>query len=1509
MFSRRRARVSSVVRFFLLVTCIAGVPLHAAGADVSFTVTAPERSRVVASAAGDRVVVDGAGWDALHEPGWPELPYRVVRVLLPQGTTAGDLVVGATEPRRIATRVRPFLAEPFLTGEGGIARPASAYSGERVFPDARARLLGVGYLHGFAIASFAVYPFELRDGELFVFDRVDVRVATRAAEAAPVARERYRAGFLEGVRARLEGVVVNPEAIDGYSLGGVVVPKPRGGFQPTAFPSLEGSPVDYLIITTDALAASFQPLADWKTDKGVPTVIRTIEWIAANARNGSDLPETMRNFIIEAYAKWGITYAMIGGDTEVIPTRFAFSAFYDGGKDLPVDMYLGCLDGDWNADHDAIFGEFGVDAADLYSEVYTGRLPVRNPSEVAVCIGKVMDYETPLFRTYGKKILLLGEVLFPADYDPGDPISLNGADLLDYIRQSWMTDPALQIAPLYETPGSYPGPPPALALSRQASIDSINAGQNHVVHIGHGFRFNMSLGDASLVNSDADALVNGGRLCNLNMLNCTAVAYTYDCLAEHFLRNPNGGACSAVGANDSAFPNASTYYIEEFYRLLFDQNVTNLGELFARSREPRTPLALASDGVDLWTHYVYTLLGDPEMPLWSDSVDILSVNHVASINKGTNNITVTVTESAIPVEGARVCLTKDEDDYEVGITDASGQATLPFRAESAGTIKVVVTGLNYKRYEGDITVGGTGAYCRVSSIAIDDDNVNGTIGNNNDIVEAGERVDFALTIQNTGTASTSGTLSVRFRSSTPGVTVIDSLANVSGSIPAGGTVVATSGPRVDFASSMTDEAVAAFVAHIRVNGVHTWRDDFKKEVGSPALALVNLRIDDTATGNGNGVVEAGEQFRLFYRVKNFGTGAYPGGNGTVTDLDAGFTITDGTDPYPAFASQTEAENTGGFILTETSVATEHRLRLSIVDSYGRAYVDTFELRPPASPINLVVDPSLGADRLRVTFDASPSIDAAFYNVYRSNNVAGPFTKVNVDPVAHTLFVNTGLSATTNYFYHATTVDASGNESAPSPVQSGSTNPAQLAGWPIHMEDETASSPAVGDIDGDGDLEVVVGDHYVYAWHHDGFELVDGDNSALTWGILNTQGQNFVSHVALATVDQVPGLDIVAASRDTKQVFVFNAAGDVLPGWPRPVENTIRAGIAVGDLDGFYGNEIVAIDELGVVYAWNVDGSEYIDGDANPLTQGVLKRLPGTVPFHYPTPALADLDGDDKDEIVVGTMADQLHAFNDDGSNLPGFPLSFGGDVSGSPAIGDIDNNGDLEIVVNIASGSVVALHHTGATMWTRSIPNGLFFAPSPALANIIGDAKLETFIPSSDGKLYGLSDTGADLAGFPVTYSTTAYTESSPIIADVDGDGFRDIVLGGEEKYIWGWDRNGIVLAGFPLSTGDAMRGVPTLTDLDLDGSVDLVAAGWDKGVYVWDFTGTWNEANAPWPRFHANLHNNGRVGYSVPTPVGGVSFAYAWVERGLELQWIVPEAVGGEFTVSRAAMVGSEPG
>ena len=1480
-------------------------------ARLSFDLTLDSRDVAIRmTESGQAVSVKAPGYTLLADEGRPMLPYRVVGVLLPQGEDVGSFTASARDARVIATKVSPAVAGAMRT-EDGVAGQSQALAPSDdggAFPPERVRFLGVGTLHGYTIASFAVFPLSIADGQLLAAETVTLEIETRiSARPAPVVMERVRPAVSKRIGEELARLVINPADAAGYFFPAVDVPSPEGGFAPSTFPSLEGSPVDYVIVTPDSLAAAYQTLADFKTGKGVPTVIRTVEWIRANYRNGSDPQETIRNFVKDAYARWGITYLLLGGDTGEIPARLAWSGFYDGGRFLPVDMYFGCLDGTWNADGDAIFGEAGlVDNPDLYAEVYVGRMTTSSVAEVAMMTGKVIAYETPVNVSFGHRMLLLGEVLFPINWTPPNPITVNGADLTEAIYNNALTAPGLNVVRMYETEEYFPG---SVDEKRIPVLDSLKTGFNHVVHVGHGYRFNMSVGDASIVNSDADALTNGNRLSCLYFLNCAGASFTYYCLAEHFLRNPNGGAVSVVGANESAFPNASAAYMNEFYALVFNQGVIHVGEAFARSRLPRTPIASLGDNVDLWTHYIYTLLADPEMPMWTNRPKTSVVSHTASVGVGKSSIVVTVTSGGNPVQGATVCLTKGGDDYAVAATNAGGQATLPFRAKSAGAIDVVVTGRDLRRKVSTITVTTSGAYVKLNAMTVDDDNVGGTSGNGNGVIEGGETVDLALSLKNTGTATT-GNVTVKLRSIDAGVTIVDSLASA-GVIASGATVTATDAVRVTFGASLPDVHAVPFTLIVENGGVATWRDEFKKEVHQPALSLVTLRIDDTAAGNGDGVVNAGEQFRLYYTVKNFGTGAFPGGTAAVTDLDGAFTFIDSTSSYPAIPPLGSAENAIGFKMVEATVATEHQLQIDILDSYGRSYQDIFELRPPSAPSAVIVDPSFGPDRLRVSWTKSPSADVTHYNLFRSTTAVGPWVKANVDPVQHTVFLNTGLVANSLYYYRATAIDASGNLSAFSSVVSGSTNPRQMTGFPIALGQETSSSPAVGDIDGDGSLEIVQCANKIYAFHADGSEVVDGDGDAQTWGVLSSLGNTFVGHPALAQLDLSPGLEIVAASRDLKTVYVFNHLGAVLPGWPRVLENLVRAGLVVGDLDGDNLPEVIAVDEIGVIYVWHANGTELIDGDSNPLTQGVFYRMPNCT-FNYSTPAVADIDNDGKGELIVGSQGSRVFVFNEDGSISPGWPYVMATPIAGSPAVGDVDNNGDLEIVVNNAGGDLRVLNHDGTILMSQFFSNSPwnnFFASSPALGNVTGDAKLEIFVARASGNVYGMQSNGVVLTGWPKQYSSTTYTESSPIITDVDGDGNPDIVIGSESQFIMGWSATGQPLAGFPLKTDDAMRGVPQFADVDRDGDTDLIAAGWDKRIYVWDFSGVWNAAKAPWPRFHANTHNNGRIDFLVPTPVSGATFRYTALAKGLELVWTIPQNARGLFTVSRADVEAGVPG
>ena len=149
-------------------------------------------------------------------------------------------------------------------------------------------------------------------------------------------------------------------------------------------------------------------LAEWKTKKGMPTIIKTISWIQLNYP-GCDLQEQIRNFIKDAFEKWGTPYFVLGGDVNIIPIRYAWihqfaSDLNPKGEFEPADMYYSCLDGNWNADGDATFGEAdydrwndgsvhysslgNVDDVDISPDVFVARIPVENLIEAQVFFDK-----------------------------------------------------------------------------------------------------------------------------------------------------------------------------------------------------------------------------------------------------------------------------------------------------------------------------------------------------------------------------------------------------------------------------------------------------------------------------------------------------------------------------------------------------------------------------------------------------------------------------------------------------------------------------------------------------------------------------------------------------------------------------------------------------------------------------------------------------------------------------------------------------------------------------------------------------------------------------------------------------------------------------------------------------------------------------------------------------------------------------------------------------------------
>ena len=156
---------------------------------------------------------------------------------------------------------------------------------------------------------------------------------------------------------------------------------------------------------------------------------------------------------------------------------------------------------------------------------------------------------------------------------------------------------------------------------------------------------------------------------------------------------------------------------------------------------------------------------------------------------------------------------------------------------------------------------------------------------------------------------------------------------------------------------------------------------------------------------------------------------------------------------------------------------------------------------------------------------------------------------------------------------------------------------------------------------------------------------------------------------------------------------------------------------------------------------------------------------------FGSPALGDIDGDGKQEVIVGSYNRNIYALNgENGSFL--WSYTTGGSILSSPALGDIDGDGRLEGVVGSYDGKVYALNgENGSFLW--SYTTGDTIAGSPALGDIDGDGRLEIVVGSYDGKVYALNGDGS----FLWSYTTGGAIYSSPAFGDIDGEGNLEVVI------------------------------------------------------------------------------------------------------------------------------------
>jgi hypothetical protein len=170
----------------------------------------------------------------------------------------------------------------------------------------------------------------------------------------------------------------------------------------------------------------------------------------------------------------------------------------------------------------------------------------------------------------------------------------------------------------------------------------------------------------------------------------------------------------------------------------------------------------------------------------------------------------------------------------------------------------------------------------------------------------------------------------------------------------------------------------------------------------------------------------------------------------------------------------------------------------------------------------------------------------------------------------------------------------------------------------------------------------------------------------------------------------------------------------------------------------------------------------------------------------------------------------------------------------SPAVADLDGDGKNEIVI-ARDDRLVVWNADGSVKWSYDTPGRIW--ASPIVADFRDDAKLEVAVASRD-QIFLFDAAGAVLSGFPIKWEDEMRSLAA---ADVDGDGQLDLLAApahsGPTDVVNAWHANGAQMAGFPPNKAGTSGCAADMKcylagcydqnlavgDLDGDGKADIV--------------------------------------------------------------------------------------
>ncbi|MBQ8593239.1 MAG: VCBS repeat-containing protein [Bacteroidaceae bacterium] len=1377
--------------------------------------------------------------------GYPEIPVIYKSYAIPIDATDISLQINECQTKVLLENCTLYPVQPpQINGsvfDAEFIKPDSIiYNMCSSLPNIEARIVSDKKMMGFRIVEIALYPFVYAPSNKVLYKRnlsctLNYSSLNKQLFYAPKISEQRA----YSARSFVAGIVENQDEVLNTSVSTVSKVRtadPNFSVQKNVIP-------DYIIITNEALKSEFQKLADWKTKKGVPTIIKTIEEIK-NEYIGADLVEKIRNYLIEFGNNWGDEglYLLLGGDIDIIPARMAKTVNDEDTKSYPtdacyVDPYFSI---EWETEE--------WNSSDIRN-ICVGRLPVSTSQEARKYINKLIHYEkNNLEIDYSYVKNLLAAIAFIGDnYTFG---AMNDVDeyRITHLPTDWKywylfdhfncsCNSTVHKKKYDVTYGE--------ELSKNGFISALNGGVPHgyphlIYHDDHGHTFQLGtstkIKGEGINQTDIQGLEDSPYQNIVFSGSCNTANFSQDCIGWGLLKK--GNTVAYIGNSDAGWSNEDYLFESALTQLFTEETKNNIGYIHLKLIKHK------SYGQRHRLH----LLGDPEMPVWTDVPKVLevSVSPESTVAHHNETTEIEIQISNLPEgEAATVCIMKDTEIYTVARIEDTNTHCFCFKPLTGGDIDVTVTAKNFKPFETAIPVQAVEPTLTIDSIAF--------LSGNNGIVSPGERVSLNISIKNDG-LFTSEPVYTGLYTESPYITINKSTCNY-GSIESGETLttlenfVFTVAPDAPDISRKDFNAVTFYLTMSKEDGFYDV-DTFRVDLISPKYKIVSH------TKSPNTTVSAGDTYTFTTEFQKIG-------NVTASDLHIELDeLTEG------FDFCTKLSDTQYSIKIADSYQNENELNLKIKLCGNGVVLDSCIVDFKSVGIiasNTIV--KFKSNEKAITLYWTGLYGAYGYHIYRSNTIDGVYTRLNKLPLTGGYYIDEDLNMAQEFYYKISAVNSSLLEGPlSSPIKAWTVYPTSGL-YPIALATDNhcyVGEATTVDFDYDGQQEIILmAKHYertagtIVIARPDGTEPFDidmnvtsfsgydeipwnaeatptvadiygtgepciialtrndtyTDNHVICYSSKDEDGNHkpdslwdrqltsaFYRSAVVTDIDYANGKGekeiILRSEGGTQQIPIYDCRGNLIRTIGEGNLNSSYGNLAVADLDEDGYKEIIS-PSGSQLYVWNYDGT--LKNGSVFFTESNNRNITST-------PIVCDFDADGEKDIIVASKTDPgyIYVIKQDGSCLSGFDgnsnsasipyaTSTNHGICHSISVGDINNDGKLEIV-SLGTNYIRAWNRDGTLCLNRYFgglfPNVIWSnnLTTPILADIDGDNNVD-IVFHMDDKIYAINNHGEDIVGFPLY--TTYFIDNGICIADTDNDGLNEIIVGDKIGLIYMWETKG----------------------------------------------------------------------------------------------------------------------